>query len=90
MTYEPTAVPTTSSPTYQPSGSENVYVCVPANVSVGFIENVYLYDSTSKPAIIAGIASSTGIPFNDVSYERDASLLCPSEGDSSENGKKHR
>lgn len=79
MTYQPTAIPTTSSPTHQPSGSENVFVCVSANVSVGFVENVYLYDSTSERAIIEGIASSTGIPFSDVRYEQDPSKLCPSE-----------
>jgi hypothetical protein len=77
MTYQPTAIPTTSSPTHQPSGSENVFVCVSANVSMGFIENVYLYDSTSEAAMISGIASSMGIPSYDVRYDQDPSQLCP-------------
>lgn len=81
MTYHPTAIPTTSSPTHQPSGSENVFVCVSANVSVGLIENVNLYDSTSEPAVIAGIAGSTGIPSFDVDYQQDASVLCPTPED---------
>jgi hypothetical protein len=81
MTYQPTAMPTTSNPTHQPSGPENVFICVSANVSVGSIENVYLYDSTSESAIVAGIASTTGIPVGDVTYEQDSSLLCPTEGE---------
>lgn len=54
-----------------------MYVCVGANVSIGFIESVFLYDATSKSAIIAGIAQSTGIPYIDITYDKDTSLLCP-------------
>lgn len=58
---------------------------------MGFIENNFLYDSTSKPAVIAGIASSTGIPFFDVRYEQNPELLCPEDeedggGDSNDTG----
>jgi hypothetical protein len=80
MTYAPTVVPTTSKPTSVPTGTENVYVCVGANVSMGFIESVFLYDLTSRRAIREGIAQSTGIPYADVTYDKDVSQLCPVEG----------
>lgn len=58
-----------------------MYVCIGANVSVDSIEYSALFDATSTSAMTSGIAQSTGIPFNDVMYEKDASLLCPTEDD---------
>lgn len=52
-------------------------MCVGTNVTIEFIEDSLLYDSTSKDAMIAGIAQSTGIPYYDVTYNKDISLLCP-------------
>jgi hypothetical protein len=81
MTFAPSAVPTTSNPTHAPTGVDNVYVCLGANVTVEGIDNALLYDTTSVPAVIAGIAQSTGIPYIDVTYDKDGSLLCPVSDD---------
>jgi len=79
MTFAPSAVPTTSPPTSYPTGVQNVFICVGANISMGTLESVYLYDLTSERAIREGIAQSTGIPVADVTYGKDVSLLCPVE-----------
>jgi hypothetical protein len=77
ITYLPTSIPTSNYPTFEPSGLDNVFVCVGASILMGYIDSASLYSPSSKRAIIAGIATSTGIPYDDVMFEKNKDSLCP-------------